>query len=281
MAMSRTLILPFALALAVTAQANGQTFGRPPDTVVVRSGSLELSALVWRPEGRGPSPAVLFNHGSGPASATLSPEPSALGPLFARHGYVFLFLFRRGSGLSARQGANSFDVMREAGAAAGQDARNQVQLRLLETDDLSDAMAGLAFLRALPEVDAHRVVVVGHSFGGSLTLLIAERDTNVRAFVVFGAAAGSWGPSPPLRARLVAAIRRTTAPVFFVYAANDHSVAPGQRLSAEAKRVGKSAHLRIYPRFGRNSEEAHDLVYRGVSVWESDVFAFLDARLRR
>jgi predicted dienelactone hydrolase len=40
-----------------------------PDTVVVQSGNLRLHALLWRPQGKGPFPVVLFNHGSGPDSA--------------------------------------------------------------------------------------------------------------------------------------------------------------------------------------------------------------------
>jgi len=82
-------------------------------TVVVRNGSLELRARLWETEGRGPFPAVLFNHGSGQGTSTPSGrldqlnrerQAATLGPVFARHGYVFLFLFRRGAGPSAGQG---------------------------------------------------------------------------------------------------------------------------------------------------------------------------------
>jgi dienelactone hydrolase len=71
-----------------------------PDTVVVHSGTLSLRGLVWRPQGAGPFPAVLFNHDSGHASgkaADGSPDerhPEVLGPVFARHGYVFLYLYQ-------------------------------------------------------------------------------------------------------------------------------------------------------------------------------------------
>jgi dienelactone hydrolase len=141
-------------------------------------------------------------------------------------------------------------------------------------------MAGLAFLRSRPDVDARRVAVAGHSFGGSLTLLVAERDSTVRAALVFGGAAGSWDGSPALRARLGAAARRTTAPVFLIYAANDYTIAPAKTLAAEMERAGKSHRVKIYPPSGRSAEEGHDFVYREVSTWEPDVFAFLDRQLR-
>lgn len=271
------LFLTLILAGACPRPAEGQTLG-PPDTIVVHSGSLKLRGLLWRPSGRGPFPAVVFNHGSGPASDTR--QPATLGPVFARHGYVFLFLFRRGAGLSADQGRNGAELMSGEFAAKGPEARNKLQIELLETE-LSDVLAGVAFVRALAEVDRRRVVLIGHSFGGSLTLLAAERDTSVRAAVVFAGAAASWERSPELRARLLAAVGRTTTPVFFVYASNDFSVAPARALGAEMARLGKLQRVEIYPPLGKTANDGHAFVYLGLSTWERDVFAFLDERLRK
>ena len=97
--------IPVALFLisALATTAEGQT-SAGPETVVVHNGSLILSALLWRPQGRGPFPAVLFNHGSGRSHEELERlgpyegQADILGPVFARHGYVFLYLFLRGSG---------------------------------------------------------------------------------------------------------------------------------------------------------------------------------------
>jgi len=277
------LLLALALPspLAVQAERGGSS---GPDTVLVRSGTLKLHALLWRPGGGGPFPAVLFNHGSWPARDTTAgrivAQAEALGPIFAKHGYVFLFLFRRGIGLSAGEGAHVGDLMDSALAAGGQDARNLLQLRLLETDELNDALAGLAFLRALPEVDARRVAAAGHSFGGSLTLLLAERDSTLAAAVDFGGAAASWKPSPELRARLLKAVDGTKVPVFFIHAANDYSIAPGEALAAEMKRLGKPHRLRIFPPFGATASQGHNFVHLGIA-WEPDVFAFLDKYMRR
>jgi len=248
----------------------------------VRSGTVILHALLWRPQSRGPFPAVLFNHGSYGSDDPLAPDqPAALGPVFARHGYVFLFLFRRGIGLSAGQGTPDGDLMDGALRADGREGRNRVQLQLLETDELNEAIAGLAFLRALPEVDSRRVAVTGHSFGGSLALFLAARDTALRAVVDFSGSAYSWRLSPELRARLLAAVGRTTAAVFFIHAANDYSVTPGTALAAEMQRLGKPHRLKIYSAFGRTAKEGHGFVFGGVAMWEPDVFAFLDEHLGR
>jgi carboxymethylenebutenolidase len=71
-----------------------------PDTVVVSSGALRLTGLLWKPSGSGPFPAVLFSHGAGRDPSGVQ----AIGPVFAKHGYIFLYLFRRGHGLSATPG---------------------------------------------------------------------------------------------------------------------------------------------------------------------------------
>ncbi|HEX5865004.1 MAG TPA: alpha/beta fold hydrolase, partial [Casimicrobiaceae bacterium] len=204
-----------------------------------------------------------------------SDEPATLGPVFARHGYVFLFLFRQGIGLSVGQGTADGDLMARALAADGARGRNNVQLELLEGEELHEAMLGLEFLRALPEVDEHRVALAGHSFGGALTLLLASRDTAIRAVVVFGAAAASWKQSPELRARLLSAVDRSAAPVLFIHATNDYSIAPGEALASEMRRLGKPSRLIVYPAVGRDARDGHNLVYRSVRTWERDVFTFL------
>src|SRR5216683_5870802 len=163
------LVLMSALATTAEGQASGG-----PETVVVHNGSVTLHALLWRPQGRGPFPAILLNHGSGRTREELERlgpyerNAEKLGPVFARHGYVFLYLFRRGVGLSTDQGANAVDLMNSESAAHGQEARNALQLQLLENREMADALSGLKFLRALPYVDAKDVAAIGHSFGGSL-----------------------------------------------------------------------------------------------------------------
>lgn len=285
MAKVRGLLLTLALQSALAGRTDGQV-SRGPDTVMVPSGALQLRGLLWRPPGDGPFPAVLFNHGSGHATAASSGRgerrhSAVIGPLFARHGYVLLYLFRRGDGLSAGQGIPSGDLMDRALAAHGQEGRNRLQLELLETDEMSDVRAALSFLRTLREVDPRRIAAAGHSFGGSLTLLAAERDSSLRAIVVFGAAGYSWDRSPALRARLLQAVSRATVPVFLIHAANDYSVTPGKALGAAMGRLGKPHRVAIYPPTGRTREEGHDFVYLAVPVWESDVFTFLDGYTRR
>ncbi len=254
-----------------------------PDTVLVENDGLTLRGLLWRPPGTGPFPAILFNHGSGRTVSQITAGGAGLrlGPLFAGRGYVFLMLFRRGAGLSEHQGTVPGDTLTHEFAAHGVEARNKLQMRLLEGSQLSDAMAGLTFLRARPDVDRRRLVVIGHSFGGAVSLLVAQRDSSLRAVVDFAGAANSWRYSPELRERLRAAVRATVVPVFFIHAANDYSVAPGTELAAEMAAMHRLHRLRVYPAFGPTTHEGHNFVYLDTKAWLPDVLTFLDQALGR
>ena len=123
--------------------------------------------------------------------------------------------------------------------------------------------------------------MVGHSFGGSLSLLMAEHEPTLRAVVDFAGGAASWDGSPQLRERLLAAVDATKVPVFFVSAANDYSVAPTRTLGEEMARLRKACRVRVYPPVGDSAEDGHRFVYSSVADWEPDVFEFLGEQLGR
>lgn len=273
------LLFTFALGSALAARAEDHAPSRPK-TVVVPSGTLKLHALLGHRWGEGPFPAVLFNHGRGNTPEKQAAQAAAISPIFAKHGYVLLFLYRRGSGLSADQGTSAIDLMDRELAAHGQAARNRLQLELLQTDHLTDARAGLTFLRALPEVDKRRIAIAGHSFGASLTLLVTERHSALHAAVAFPGSTASWDHSPQLRERLIAAVRRKSVPIFFIEAENDYSIAPAKTLSAEMERLGKPHRIKIYPPVGQTADDGHGFVFSRVGEWEPDVFNFLQERMR-
>ena len=98
------------------------------------------------------------------------------------------------------------------------DAYVMTMLRLLETEQLDDQLAALAYLKTRSDVDPKRIAVAGCSFGGIQTLLASERATDVRAGVNFAGAAITWERSPHIPERLRPAVRRAQFPIFFVQA---------------------------------------------------------------
>jgi len=279
-------LLLFAVALAMSG-AGVAHVAQPPQqqTVEILSGGLRLKSFLWRPAGRGPFPAVVFNHGRSDTAQqyslqlglTLEHLAQVLGPVFVRHGFVFLYPFRRGEGPSADQGQFIGDLLQRAEAAEGVEARRHLQVALMTTDHLQDALAALSFLKSLSYVDARRVAVAGHSFGGQLTLLEASHDRTVRAAVTFGAAAASWEGSPELRDRLIEALRGLAMPVMLIQAANDYSLSPSSAMVGELSRLSKPHVRKIYPAFGETQSHGHNFLYLDIARWEQDVFAFLEA----
>jgi len=278
--------LAFVLLLTITAL--GQLpLPSIPEVVEFPSGQLHLKGFLWKPAGRGPFPAVLFNHGSGGENANLTAgmqiteSAEILAPFFTRRGYAFFYPFRRGYGPSAKQAPFMQDVLQREELSKGRDARQHLQFLLLTTEQLDDVTAALAFLRTLTDVDPQRIAIAGNSFGGQLTLLAAERDKRVLAVVTFAAAAGSWDRSPELRERLLAAIRKTDAAIMLTQAENDFGTSAGRALSAELERLHKPHVLKIYPQVGLSPEDGHNLLYEDIPAWEVDVFAFLGEHLKK
>src|ERR1700747_2245250 len=98
------ILLPSVLAVA--------------ETVTFPSGEITLHGVLYKPEGTGPFPAVVYNHGSAPGM--MSEQAFAvLGPGFASHGWVFLGPYRRGQGLSASAGPYIGDQIAAAEKAGG------------------------------------------------------------------------------------------------------------------------------------------------------------------
>ena len=116
------------------------------DIVQFPSGEITLHGVLYKPEGTGPFPAVVYNHGSAPGM--LSKEAfDALGPVFASHGWVFFGPYRRGQGLSASAGPYIGDQIAAAEKNGGISSGAAAMVRLLETDHLNDQLAALAWLR--------------------------------------------------------------------------------------------------------------------------------------
>ena len=250
-----------------------------PDAVAFPSGTLTLHGVVYKPEGPGPFPAVVYNHGSAPGM--LSQQAfDALGPVFAARGWLFFGPYRRGQGLSASAGPYIGDEISAAIKTGGMAAGDATLVRLLETDHLSDQLAALAWLRAQPFVQRDRIAVAGNSFGGIEAVLGAERGGYCAAIDSAGGAQ-SWAGAPQLQSRMTRAVRQSRSPIFFFQAANDYDLSPSRTLSAAMQAAGKPHEMKIYPAYGATVQDGHAFGYFGSTIWANDVFAFLDRHCGR
>ena len=204
----------------------------------------------------------------------------ALGPVFARRGWVFFGPYRRGQGLSASAGPYIGDEISAAEKEGGISAGESMMLRLLETDHLQDQLAALAWLRKQPFVAPDRIAVAGNSFGGIEAVLGAEHRDYCAAIDSAGGAQ-SWAQARGLQLLMTRAVRNARAPIFFFQAANDFDLSPSRTLCAAMKSAGKTSEIKIYPAFGNSAMDGHTFGYFGSSVWANDVFRFLDQYCRK
>ena len=275
--MTRVKATAIVAAIAILFLTASGSLQSPPalnrQRVTFKSGGLTLVGYLFRPDGPGPFPAVVWNHGS-EKNPGGGPQFSTVASIFVPAGYVVFAPMRRGH--SDSEGEYISDAVERETAQRGGRAGQQLAARLLETSQLDDQLAGLAVLKQQPFVDTTRLVVAGCSYGGIQTLLGAERDAGYRAAVPISPAALSWAGNPDLRARLKTAAARIRVPVFLIQPPKDASLEPARVLGPELQRHNPHTRVKIYPAEGPADEQGHCFGgARGMHVWAADVLAFL------
>lgn len=123
-----------------------------------------LRGMFHRPDTDQPVPAIMLLHG------------------FTGHHIEDHRLFVQMSNYLTKAG---FAVLRFDFYGSG-DSDGEFDEFTIQTE-LNDAVAGLNWLLAQPGIDAHRIGVVGLSFGGGVTALLAGCDPRVKAAVFWNA----------------------------------------------------------------------------------------------
>jgi carboxymethylenebutenolidase len=246
--------------------------------VTFKSGQLTLVGFLFKPEGPGPFPAIVWNHGSekGPG---VGPQFDAVANVFVPAGYVVFAPIRRGQGYS--QGTYIGTEVELTRKTQGTDAANREMVHLMESEQLDDQLAGLSYLKMLPYIDISRLVVAGCSYGGIETLLAAERGAGYKAAIALSPAALSWQANPQLQRRLLESIRNINIPVLLLQPTKDASLEPSRVLGGEFKRLGKSYSGKVYAAVGPEDEQGHCFGgARGTHVWAQDVLDFVSSAVR-
>jgi carboxymethylenebutenolidase len=268
-----------AIAL-LTAAAPIQNAPFNKTRVTFKSGPNTLVGFSYHPDGPGPFPTVIWNHGSEKDPAG-GPQFDSVAKVFVPAGYAVFATVRRGH--VGSEGPYVVDTLNAARERL--DGSAQVLLvRLHETEQLDDQLAGVAYAKTLPFVNARKLVVAGCSFGGIQTLLAAERASTVgfKAAFPISPAAQTWAASPLMQERLKKAVAQIDVPVLLIMPPRDASLEPARVLGAEAARIGKKQFRTvIYPPTMPEGEQTHCFGgAKGFHNWAKDAVDFFNGALK-
>ncbi len=245
-------------------------------------GVLTLHGYLYLPAGKGPFPAMIWNHGSEHMDKPRGGEQQELAKFYLQHGFAFFMPHRHGQGRSIDAGDYIVDLQNfMSSPEIDRSATDEFDTRIHDWYN-QDVLDAVAWLRKQPSIDPDRIALSGCSYGGIQTLLTAQRNPKgVRAYVPFAPGAMSWG-SPTIRTRLSQAAIKARAPIFIVQARGDYSY-PIETLGPLVVNKGGLNKFRLYPKYGNSNEEAHGCFAAkggGIDIWGADVIRFLNAAMK-
>ncbi len=186
--------------------------------IQIPEGDISLETTVFKPDGAGPFPMIVFNHGKLPGDSHAQPRnrPVALAREFVRHGYVVVVPNRRGFA-----------------GSGGTDAGHGCDVEANSYSQAKDVAATVSYMSEQPYVDKTHIVVTGTSHSGLTTIAYGAREGyrnflnqySSRAFAVSDSGAWSWaeGGDDPMAVAIASCQKQSRDPCH-LYAVNNHVV---------------------------------------------------------
>ena len=225
-----------------------------------------LETTVFRPNGNGPFPLLIINHGKDPGRPSLQPRDRFyhMATAFVKRGYAVMVPMRQGF-------ANSTGRYSDFGCDMTANGYAQAE----------DILAALKYARQQPWVDSKRIVIAGQSYGGLATIALGTKDLpGVRGLINVAGGLRDDSDRCAWRSALVSAFAeygaKNKVPSLWLYGENDSLFGPelAGRMHAAFEQAGGRARLVEFPAFKR---DAHGMLASrdGEKVWLADTEKFL------
>lgn len=231
------------------------------------AGTVNLETTLYKPDGPGPFPLVVFNHGRDAGDPHTQPRsrPVAFAREFVRRGYLVAVPNRRGFA-----------------GSSGVYADTRCDLEADGIEQSRDIAAAVAWLSREKFVDPTRIVIAGVSHGGFASLAYGESaQPGVRGILNFSGGlrkdeCTQWQHA--LTAAFADFGARSRIPSLWFYGSNDRvfDTALVSTLERAYTSAGGQAHLIDY---GPYKDDAHGLVgdRDAVAIWWPATAHFLNA----
>ena len=258
------LLLVFAPAAPASAAPLAETVLMVPKT----SGffSTELETTLYRPEGAGPFPIVVINHGKSPGNPFFQARsrPTIAARYFVERGYAVVVPMRQGF-------SKSTGAYISGGCNVGGNGLEQA----------GDVVAALDYVVAQPWADRTRIVVAGQSHGGWTTLAFGTLNyPGVKGLIDFAGGlrqdqCAGWQQGLVTAAAAYGA--KTSLPSLWFYGDND-SYWPTDTWHAMFERYSAGGANTRMVAFGTFESDSHRMFGspRGAPIWQPEVSKFLE-----
>ena len=225
-----------------------------------------LETTVFQPDGAGPFPLIVINHGKDPGRPSLQSRDRFyhMASAFVKRGYAVMVPMRQGFSQSTGRYRDHGCDMTANGYTQAQDIR-----------------ATLDYARAQHWIDAEHIVVAGQSYGGLATIALGAHPLpGVRGLINFAGGLRDDRDRCAWRSQLVSAFAeygaRATLPSLWMYGQNDSLFGPelAQRMHDAYAQAGGRGRLVEFAAFKR---DAHGMLASrdGEKVWLADTEQFL------
>jgi dienelactone hydrolase len=225
-----------------------------------------LETTVFRPNGPGPFPLLVINHGKDPGRPSAQPRDRFyhMATAFVKRGYAVMVPMRQGF-------ANSTGRYRDRGC-------DMTANGYLQAEDIRST---LEYARSQSWIDKDHIVVAGQSYGGLATMALGTEELpGVRGLINFAGGLRDDSDRCAWRSALVSAFAEYGAnskvPSLWMYGENDSLFGPdlANRLHEAYAQAGGKARLVEFPSFKR---DAHGMLASrdGEKIWLNDTVRFL------
>jgi dienelactone hydrolase len=265
------LIAACAAPWGSAAVAEDLTWGKAMHEQVIMMpsliGSVQLETTIFKPNGNGPFPVAIINHGKNAGNPAL--QPRSRSPVLAREflerGYAVILPMREGF-------AHSGGIYTDPGCDLEYNGK-------FEADDIQ---AAVSYVQGQPWADHDKIVVIGQSHGGLSTIAFGAREpAHVKALINFAGGLRKESGGCRWQESLVRAFgnfgKTTTLPSVWFYGANDSLFPPElARRMFDAYTKSHRAEVRLVA-FGPFGQDAHGMSgsVAGIPIWWPQTEALL------
>ncbi len=224
------------------------------------SGGEVCVGCIYKPKGSGPFPAVVFNQNVAkplPAEGELDPFPD-LAKFYTSHQFILFSPGRR----------KMKDVSEDLKASGKRQEERGLQFHQMQCETIFSA---IETLKAQADVDPEEIFITGFGQGAVDTLLLAEKELDVRALVAF---------SPNVTENLILqnavreSVRNTRTPVFLLQTQGDPGLAMLDPIVLLLQEKGYPHVSKIY---STGKKASHSFAINSSDMWGNEVLSFFRA----